>query len=113
MDFFEEAIPATIARKLGFAIMTKTLNTHHQISLNSYDRFFPNQDTVPKGGFGNLIALPLQKEVRSRGGSVFVNEEFKPYQDQWDFLSNIQKVSFKQASDIVHSAEQSGEITGI
>ena len=59
--FFNRAIPATIARKLGCAILTRTMEFRHQLGLVSYDRFFPNQDTMPKGGLGNLIALPLQK----------------------------------------------------
>ncbi|MBV9342700.1 MAG: hypothetical protein JO159_17670 [Acidobacteria bacterium] len=57
--FFERAVPPIIARKLGCAILTRTMERRHQLGLNSYDRFFPSQDTMPKGGFGNLIALPL------------------------------------------------------
>ena len=57
------------------------------IGLDSYDRFFPNQDTLPQGGFGNLIALPLQKQPRERGNSVFLDEQCQPYADQWAFLS--------------------------
>ena len=58
--FFDLAIPAITARKLGCVILTRTMERRHQLGLDSYDRFFPNQDTMPKGGFGNLIALPLQ-----------------------------------------------------
>jgi hypothetical protein len=54
----------------------------HQLSMESYDRLFPNQDTMPKGGFGNLIALPLQREARDAGNSVFVDGAFKPWPDQ-------------------------------
>jgi hypothetical protein len=78
--FFSQAIPATIARKLGCAILTRTMEFRHQLGLESYDRFFPNQDTMPKGGLGNLIALPLQKIPRAEGNSVFVDSEFRPYQ---------------------------------
>jgi hypothetical protein len=78
--FFNQAIPATIARKLGCAILTRTMEFRHQLGLESYDRFFPNQDTMPKGGLGNLIALPLQKIPRTEGNSVFVDSEFRPYQ---------------------------------
>ena len=67
--FFEEAIPAVLARKLGAHLLTETLERRPEIGLASYDRFFPNQDTLPKGGFGNLIALPLQKHPRERGHS--------------------------------------------
>lgn len=65
--FFEESIPAALARKLGASILTETMESNPQIGLDSYDRFFPNQDTLPRGGFGNLIALPLQKIPRSQG----------------------------------------------
>ncbi len=58
--FFDRAVPAITARKLGCVILTRTMERRHQLGLDSYDRFFPNQDTMPKGGFGNLIALPLQ-----------------------------------------------------
>lgn len=59
--FFAEPVPAREARELGAALISHTCNRTRQLSLSSYDRFFPNQDTLPKGGFGNLIALPLQK----------------------------------------------------
>jgi hypothetical protein len=80
--FFDQPISATLARQLGFTILTQTMERTQQIALKSYDRFFPNQDTLPKGGFGNLIALPLQREARKRGGSVFVGDAFTPLQDQ-------------------------------
>lgn len=41
--FFNRAIPATTARKLGCAILTRTMEFRHQMGLESYDRFFPNQ----------------------------------------------------------------------
>ena len=65
--FFEEAIPAGLARKLGSHILTETMERRPDIGLDSYDRFFPNQDTLPQGGLGNLIALPLQKQPREPG----------------------------------------------
>ena len=73
--FFEEAIPAALARRLGSHILTETMERRPDIGLDSYDRFFPNQDTLPQGGFGNLIALPKQKQPRKRGNSVFVDQE--------------------------------------
>ena len=63
-----------------------------EIGLESYDRLFPNQDTLPQGGFGNLIALPLQGEPRRRGHSVFVDMQWEPYPDQWEFLSHVQRM---------------------
>jgi len=68
--FFGEAVPAREARLLGAALISHTCNASRQLTLSSYDRLFPNQDTMPKGGFGNLIALPLQKDPRQRGCSA-------------------------------------------
>lgn len=91
--FFESTLPASFARKFGSALLSYAMNKRHEITFKSYDRFFPNQDTIPKGGFGNLIALPLQKVARSKNNSVFIDENFQPYDDQWAFLSSIQKLS--------------------
>lgn len=91
--FFEEPIPASLARKFGFALLTCAMSRRHEVTFKSYDRFFPNQDTLPKGGFGNLIALPLQKAAREQGHSVFLKENFEPCQDQWEFMANIEKLS--------------------
>src|SRR5258706_966315 len=88
--FFDRPVSASDARRLGCALLTRTMENRHEIGLDSYDRLFPNQDTMPKGGFGNLIALPLQKTPRERGCSVFVNEQLRPYADQWTYLASIQ-----------------------
>lgn len=96
--FFAEAIAAASARKFGTAILTHSMNKRHEIKFKSYDRFFPNQDTTPKGGFGNLIALPLQALPRKNGNSVFIDEHLKPYPDQWEFLSSISKLSEKKVA---------------
>jgi superfamily II DNA or RNA helicase len=88
--FFEHKVPAHEARQLGSAIISHTCDRTRQLTLASYDRLFPNQDSMPKGGFGNLIALPLQKQARAHGGSVFVDEALAPYPDQWAFLASLQ-----------------------
>lgn len=111
--FFAQAIPATLARKLGAHILTETMERRPDIGLDSYDRFFPNQDTLPKGGFGNLIALPLQKQPREHGNSVFLDEDFTPYPDQWAFLSAIRRVTRLQAEEIARDAEGRGRIVGV
>ncbi len=77
------------ARRLGTAIISHTCNRTRQLQLGSYDRLFPNQDIMPKGGFGNLIALPLQKGPRESGGSIFVDATLRPYPDQWAFLASV------------------------
>ena len=86
---FADPVPARAPRQLGAALISHTCARTRQLSLSSYDRFFPNQDTLPKGGFGNLIALPLQKQPREQGRSLFVDEAFVPYPDQWAFLASI------------------------
>jgi superfamily II DNA or RNA helicase len=87
--FFSCSVPARDARALGTAIISHTCVRTRQLKLTSYDRLFPNQDTMPKGGFGNLIALPLQKHPREKGFSLFVDGELHPYPDQWEFLTGI------------------------
>jgi superfamily II DNA or RNA helicase len=111
--FFSEPVPAVLARKMGAFLLTQTMERRPEIGLDSYDRFFPSQDTLPKGGFGNLIALPLQKKPRESGNSVFVDEDFFLYQDQWAFLSSIQRMSCNQVERIVGNAEKQGELTGV
>lgn len=87
--FFASRVSARDARHLGSAIISHTCSRTRQLRLESYDRLFPNQDKMPKGGFGNLIALPLQKWPRESGCSVFVDADFRPYPDQWEFLASI------------------------
>ena len=111
--FFSEPFPAIMARKLGTFLLTRTMQNRPEIGLDSYDRFFPSQDTLPKGGFGNLIALPLQKKPRENGNSLFVDESFTPYQDQWVFLSSVQKMTRSEVETLVSIAESEGELTGV
>jgi superfamily II DNA or RNA helicase len=91
--FFAGRVSASDARRLGTAIISHTCARTRQLRLTSYDRLFPNQDTMPKGGFGNLIALPLQKGPREQGFSVFVDADLRPYPDQWAFLASIQPMA--------------------
>jgi len=102
--FFEKAVPAIDARKLGAHLLTEALDLRPETGLASYDRFFPNQDTLPKGGFGNLIALPLQRRARDAGNSVFIDAEGAPYADQWNFLSRIERISEQRLEEIVIGA---------
>ncbi len=111
--FFESAVPASLARRLGAHILTETMEYRPEIGLESYDRFFPNQDTLPQGGFGNLIALPLQKEPRNRGNSVFVDAQSAPYADQWAFLSTVQRIAGATVEQIVCDAGRRGRIVGV
>lgn len=65
----------------------------HELQFKSYDRLFPAQDILPKGGFGNLIALPFQGRAQEDGNTLFVDENFTPYQDQWAFLSTLHRIT--------------------
>lgn len=90
--FFKEPLAAIKARKLGNAILTEAMNRDGRVSLKSYDRVFPSQDYLPEGGLGNLVALPLQGKARKNGNSVFVDETFTPFEEQWAYLLNVEKV---------------------
>ena len=111
--FFSEPVPARTARQLGSAILTETMERRPEIGFSSYDRFFPNQDTMPIGGFGNLIALPLQRKPRENGNSVFIDDSLRPYEDQWAFLSSLPRLSGDIASQIVAEAETGGGVLGV
>jgi superfamily II DNA or RNA helicase/very-short-patch-repair endonuclease len=111
--FFNEAVPATLARKFGAHILTETMERRPDIGLDSYDRFFPNQDTLPPGGFGNLIALPLQKRPRESRNGVFLDERMTPYLDQWEFLSSIHKISRVEVEEVVRLAEAKGKVIDV
>lgn len=99
--FFADPAPAREARRLGAALISHTCDRIRSVSLTSYDRLFPNQDIMPKGGLGNLIALPLEKQPRKLGHSVFVNEHFQPYADQWAFLASIRPLSLRELEDAI------------
>ncbi|NHZ86148.1 MAG: DEAD/DEAH box helicase family protein [Planctomycetia bacterium] len=111
--FFSEQIPASMARRMGTFILTETMELRPGVGFDSYDRFFPNQDTMPKGGFGNLIALPLQAKPREQDNSVFVDNNFTPYHDQWSFLSSVDKMDLTQVESIVEIAIRRGRIVGV
>ncbi|GBE01654.1 type III restriction enzyme, res subunit [bacterium BMS3Abin08] len=111
--FFESPIQAALARKLGSAILTSTMEKHRHIGLDSYDRFFPNQDTMPKGGFGNLIALPQQRGPSEKGNTLFLDWKFKPYPDQWAYLCTVKKMKQEEIETIVYEAQRKGKILGV
>jgi superfamily II DNA or RNA helicase len=99
--FFQEPIKARLARQLGTLILTHAMDRRHHIGFDSYDRFFPSQDTMPSGGFGNLIALPLQRIPRRAGNSVFVDDDLVPYSDQWEFLSRVRLLSTEDVAAVL------------
>ena len=108
--FFDQPLPAVKARKLGAFLMTRTLDRRPEIGLDSFDRFFPNQDTLPKNGFGNLIALPLQKAAREKNHSVFLDNDMIPHADQWAFLASITRMSEERLDMHIQNAVQHNEL---
>jgi hypothetical protein len=110
--FFGEAVPTHMARKLGSYLLTETMGRYPCLSFASYDRLFPNQDTMPKGGFGNLIALPLQRASRSKGNSVFVDGHFVPYpgDEQWSLLSKVVRLTPDRVAQITNQATRDGRV---
>jgi len=111
--FFAQLVFAVEARKLGSLLLTQAMNHNPDMGFESYDRFFPNQDTMPKGGLGNLIALPLQKKIREQGNSVFVNDQLLAYEDQWAYLSTIKKLSLFELAHLINQAEKLNNILGV
>ncbi|WP_379145881.1 DEAD/DEAH box helicase family protein [Paenibacillus sp. sgz500992] len=101
--FFSQNIEAATARRFGMTLLSLTMNKRYQIGMESYDRLFPNQDTLPKGGFGNLIALPLQGGPRKQGNSSFIDEHFEPYADQWSVLSGLGKMSEDEVKQFIYT----------
>ena len=111
--FFNEEVSASVARRMGSFLITRTMNDRYQLDMKSYDRLFPNQDTMPKGGFGNLIALPFQKKSVSQCNSVFIDESCTPYPEQWQFLLTLEKMSRNQVEKIASEAAKTGQVTGV
>ena len=111
--FFAEPVPAALARRLGAHLVTEAMERNPDIGFGSYDRFFPSQDTVPAGGFGNLIALPLQGGPREEGNSVFLDDGFSPHGDQWAFLSSLRRLSPDAATAIADEASRQGRVVGL
>jgi superfamily II DNA or RNA helicase len=111
--FFSEPVPARTARQLGAAMLTETMERRPEIGFASYDRFFPSQDTMPVGGFGNLIALPLQRKAREHGNSAFIDKDLRSYDDQWAFLAAMPRLSASAAAEIVGDAETRGRVLGV
>jgi hypothetical protein len=111
--FFSEVVSASAARKLGCYLLTETMSHRHQLGMDSYDRLFPNQDTVPKGGLGNLITLPLQKGPAQRGNTLFLDAHLRPYEDQWAFLSSLTPMGPSFLDEVVREAVRCGQIIGV
>lgn len=108
--FFSEPVFATDARRLGTSLLTRTMAHRHELSFSSYDRLFPSQDSIPKGGFGNLIALPFQGQTQKDGNSLFVDDRFVPYPDQWAFLSSLPRITPEQLKECLQKLCRNGDM---
>lgn len=111
--FFSEPVAASKARQMGGFILTETMDARPELGFDSYDRFFPNQDTLPKGGFGNLIALPLQGKPRKNGNSVFLDKQLIPYTNQWEYLARVKKMTALEVQNIADEAIKNNRVTGV
>ena len=111
--FFDRPILASTARKMGGFLLTETMSNRHQLGMNSYDRLFPNQDTLPNGGFGNLIALPLQFHSREEGNTLFLDDQLNSHPDQWSFLNSLRPIPADRVERIAREASSSGQVLGV
>ena len=111
--FFSSPVPASDARRMASFLITETMSRRHELSMESYDRLFPNQDTMPRGGFGNLIALPLQRSPRDMGNTLFLDANLEPYPDQWTFLLGARRTSREAVEAIAAEAARKGLVVGV
>jgi superfamily II DNA or RNA helicase len=98
---------------MGCYLITETMSRRHELGMDSYDRLFPNQDTMPRGGFGNLIALPLQHDARQNGNTLFLDDGFKPYGDQWSYLASITPMRPDAVEAIAQEGTRRGQVIGV
>lgn len=108
--FFDEALSCKLVRRLGTLLLTQAMTVEPSISFSCFDRMFPSQDTLPKKGFGNLIALPLQGNRVLEGKSVFLDKNLNPYQNQWDYLASILKCSRKKVESTISQLEDESDL---
>ena len=111
--FFASPVLAALARKFASANLTRTMERRYAVGLHSYYRLFPSQDTMPKGGFGNLIALPLQHGPREKRNSVFVDDQLRPFDDQWAFLSSIRRLAPDEAQALLRKVYPASDVINV
>jgi hypothetical protein len=111
--FFSAPVPASAARRMASFLITETMSRRHELSMASYDRLFPSQDTMPRGGFGNLIALPLQRHPRTQGNTVFLDANLEPHPDQWAYLLGVKRMSRDDVETIASEAARKGLVVGV
>ena len=113
--FFAEPVAACHARRMASFVLTETMSRRHELSMQSYDRLFPSQDTLPKGGFGNLIALPFQRKPRQAGNSLFLDDDLEPlsWQEQWRFLASVPRLTAGSVIALSEEATRTRRVLGV
>jgi len=113
--FFAEPISACHARRMVSFLLTETMSRRHELSLQSYDRLFPSQDTLPRGGFGNLIALPFQRRPRQAGNSLFLDDTLEAFdwEGQWRFLASVPRLPAQLVIDLAEEASRTNRVLGV
>jgi superfamily II DNA or RNA helicase len=111
--FFSEPVQAALARQFGLMLLTDAMARSPTLGMASYDRLFPSQDTLPKGGYGNLIALPLQQKARQRGNTLFVDEHLEPFEDQWSCLQALPRIAPARLEELVARGSREGHVLGV
>jgi superfamily II DNA or RNA helicase len=111
--FFAQPVSASVARKMGCYLITESMAHRHELPMSSYDRLFPNQDTMPRGGFGNLIALPFQDAARRQGNTLFVDDGWTPHPDQWAYLATLPRLDPARVEALAAEASDKGQVTGV
>lgn len=110
--FFDAAVPAGTARSIASLLLTHAMR-RRSIPMSSYDRLFPNQATMPAGGFGNLIALPLQQARRADGCTLFLDDDLQPYSDQWSYLAVVRRLDRDRVDAILGEAGSNDGALGL
>jgi hypothetical protein len=111
--FFAAPVEAALARRFGMLLLTDAMTRTATLGMSSYDRLFPSQDTLPKGGFGNLIALPLARAARERGNTLFLDECLEPFEDQWSYLASLPRIALARLQDVVADCSRDGRVLGV
>jgi len=111
--FFAQPAAANIARRMGCYLITETMSRRYEMGMDSYDRLFPNQDTMPRGGFGNLIALPLQHDSRKDGNTLFLDDAFEPHADQWTYLASIRPMPPGAVEALAQEGTRRGQVIDV
>lgn len=101
--FFAIPVKALKARKLGSLLIQEAMEGNKNLKFDSFDRMFPNQDYLPQGGFGNLIALPLRHDAYLKGNSSFINDLQQVIDHPIEYLASLPKLQEQQLDQILNS----------